>query len=99
MQIKMDKIIIKKRYSAFFRTKLNTFLKNRKIDTLILAGICTHACVRVTAIDAIQNDYEVIIAKDCVNSWNRLHHKITLEYLGGSMGVEILSNNQIKKKR
>ncbi|MEK6969827.1 MAG: isochorismatase family cysteine hydrolase [Nanoarchaeota archaeon] len=95
---KNDKIIIKKRYSAFFKTSLNTYLRNRKIDTLILLGINTHACVRTTAIDAYQNDYEIIIAKDCVNSWDKDHHKITLEYLKGAMGIEIFSNNQIKRK-
>ncbi len=95
---KNDKIIVKKRYSAFFKTPLNTFLKNRKIDTLILTGINTHACIRTTATDAYQNDYEVIIANECVNSWDKNHHNITLEYLKGSMGIEVLSNNQIKRK-
>jgi len=95
---KDDKIIVKKRYSAFFKTSLNEILRKLKIDTLILAGINTHACIRTAAIDAYQNDYEVIIAKECVNSWDKKHHEITLEYLKGSMGMLILSNNQIKRK-
>lgn len=93
-----DKIIVKKRYSAFFKTSLNNFLKKMKIDTLILAGINTHACIRTAAIDAYQNDYGVIIAKECVNSWDKKHHEITLDYLKGAMGMPILSNNQIKRK-
>ncbi len=95
---KDDKIIVKKRYSAFFKTSLNEILNKLKIDTLILAGINTHACIRTAAIDAYQNDYEVIIAKDCINSWDKKHHKITLEYLKGSMGIRVLSNNQIKRE-
>ena len=93
-----DKIIVKKRYSAFFKTSLNEILKKMKIDTLIMAGINTHACIRTAAIDAYQNDYEVIIAKDCVNSWDKKHHEITLAYLKGAMGMPMLSNNQIKRK-
>ncbi len=97
-QNKNDKVIVKKRYSAFFKTSLKDFLKKMKLDTLVLAGINTHACIRTAAIDAYQNDYEVIIAKDCVNSWDKKHHEITLKYLKFSMGIRVLSNNQIKRK-
>jgi len=93
-----DKIIVKKRYSAFCKTSLNEFLNNIKIDTLILAGINSHACIRTTAIDAYQNDYEVIIVKDCVNSWDEKHHEVTLDYLKESFGIPIISNIQIKQE-
>jgi len=47
-----DAIVIKKRYSAFFETNLDQILDGMNPDALILAGINSHACIRVTAIDA-----------------------------------------------
>src|SRR5262249_51555893 len=46
--------IIKKRYSAFFGTELEQIILAQGVDTLVLAGVNTHACVRTTAIDAYQ---------------------------------------------
>ena len=93
-----DLVIVKNRYSAFFKTELEKFLATNKIDTLVLAGINTHACVRMTAIDAYERDIEVMLAEDCVESWDREHHDITLRYFEKSMGIEALSNEQLKNK-
>src|SRR5215471_8254039 len=51
-----DRVIVKKRYSAFFGTGLDEMLATMRPTTLVLAGINTHACVRMTAIDAYQRD-------------------------------------------
>ena len=69
-----DYVVIKKRYSAFFKTDLDQTLDHLKPDVLVLAGINTHACVRMTAIDAYQRDWKIILAADCVDSYDREHH-------------------------
>ena len=92
---KDEQVIVKKRYSAFFNTKLDQILKNLGVDTLIIVGINTHACVRMTAIDAYQRDYEVMIAKNCVFSWDWIHHMITLFYLKHAMCIKVWSNKKI----
>jgi len=51
-----DVEIVKRRYSAFFGTSLDNLVVDRAIDTVVLAGINTHACARTTAIDAYQRD-------------------------------------------
>jgi nicotinamidase-related amidase len=76
-----DKVLVKKRYSAFFGTDLDETLAVIRPEILVLAGINTHACVRTTAIDAYQRDYEVIVASDCVASYDAEHHEITRRYL------------------
>lgn len=78
-----DIVIIKKRYSAFFGTNLDQLLAARRPLTLVVAGINTHACVRTTAIDAFQRDLDVLIAGDCVYSYDPEHHEITRRYLNG----------------
>src|SRR5262245_10466607 len=76
-----DKVIVKKRYSAFFGTDLDQTLDSLRPVTLVLAGVNTHACVRTTAIDAYQRDYDVIVASDCVASYDAEHHEVTRRYL------------------
>ncbi len=89
-----DHVLVKKRYSAFYETNLDGILAGLKADTLVLAGINTHACVRTTAIDAYQRDWPVIIAADCVDSYDREHHEVSLRYMKGSIG-SVLSNPEI----
>ena len=76
-----DPVIVKKRYSAFFRTNLDDLLSSLKPSSLVLAGINTHACVRMSAIDAYQRDYRVVIAAEAVASYDEEHHQVTLRYL------------------
>src|SRR5262245_10972349 len=76
-----EKVLVKKRYSAFFGTDLDETLAALRPETLVLAGINTHACVRTTAIDAYQRDYQVLVASDCVASYDAEHHEVTRRYL------------------
>jgi len=61
---------------------------------LILAGIKTHACVRTTAIDAYQRDWPLILASECVDSYEREHHHVTLEYMKDKV-VTLMANRDI----
>ena len=54
-----------------------------------------HACVRMTAIDAYQRDWEVIVAADCVDSYDQEHHEISLRYMNGKI-ASVMSNDQIR---
>ena len=73
--------VVKKRYSAFFQTDLHQHLKEIGTTELLLAGINTHACIRMAAIDAYQRDYDVIVPIECVASYDREHHDVTLSYI------------------
>lgn len=76
-----DSVIIKKRYSPFFGTSLDDVLASLKPDSIVIAGINTHACIRMAAVDAYQRDYRVVIAADAVASYDEEHHQVTLRYL------------------
>jgi maleamate amidohydrolase len=73
--------IVKKRFSMFYGTEMESLLEKLDADPLILAGVNTHACIRTAAIDAYQRDFQVIIVRDCVASKDLEHHQITLDYL------------------
>lgn len=89
-----DLVIVKKRYSAFYGTKIDDELARLKPDAIILAGINTHACIRTTAIDAYQRDWHVVIALDCIDSYDREHHEVSLRYMKDKLAT-VMTNAEI----
>lgn len=80
-----EPVVVKTRYSAFFGTELDKLLPESDLPTLVVAGINTHACIRTTVIDAYQRDYDIVVATDCVGSYDAEHHAVTVRYLDGKM--------------
>lgn len=80
-----DHRVVKKRYSGFFRTDLDEYLRREQVGHLVVVGVNTHACVRMTAIDAYQHDYDVAIVKECVESYDQEHHDVSLRYMDGKI--------------
>lgn len=93
----IDQEIIKKRYSAFFNTNLEILLRQHQVARLIVAGVTTAGCVRMTATDAYQRDYEVVLATDCVEAFTAEDHASSLHYLGNDI-VTLLSNAEIQSR-
>ncbi len=77
--------IVKKRYSMFFETELDALIERLGIDHVVLAGVNTHACIRVAAIDSYQRDLDVTIVRECVASKDVQHHDVTMDYLDGGI--------------
>ena len=92
-----DHEIVKKRYSAFFKTEMDGLLDKLEVDTLIIAGVNTHACIHMAAVDAYQRDYAVILAIDCIDSYDEAFHKASLHYLEKTISLP-LSNKEIKSR-
>ena len=58
--------IIKRRFSAFYGTDLETILRARDIDTLIITGLGCYNCTGCTVASAVDRDYNIIVLRDCV---------------------------------
>lgn len=82
-----DPVVIKKRFSAFYQTPLQDLLQELNVDTLVVTGVNTMTCVRVTTIDAYQRDYQVILALDCVDAYDQEQHDNSIKYLQYSVSV------------
>ncbi len=65
---KGDYAIVKKKWSAFFRTELDLILRRLGVDTVAITGTQTPNCIRATAYDADMNDFDTIILSDCISS-------------------------------
>lgn len=59
-----DTVVRKDTVSVFAGTDIDRQLKERKIDTLIIAGLMTHCCIAGAARDAVPLGYNVIVASD-----------------------------------
>lgn len=62
-------VVRKRSFSSFYGTDLESALRRRGIQTLILAGTISYACVLHTAFDANVRDFDVIVASDGTASW------------------------------
>lgn len=61
-----DITVYKRRYSAFYQTDLDLYLRERKIESVIVTGVVTNICVRSTVHDAYFLGYDVVIPVECV---------------------------------
>lgn len=77
-----EKIVTKKRYSAFFNTDLHHYLQLHNICQLIIAGVMTNLCCETTARDAFMHDYEVYFLSDGTATSHFEYHEATLLNLG-----------------
>lgn len=89
--------LVKKRYSIFYGTDVESLLEGLEADSLILAGVNTHACIRTAAIDAYQRDFQVTIVRECVASKDVEHHEMTLTYLAGGI-VKLVTLGELRKQ-
>ncbi|MGZ3535871.1 MAG: isochorismatase family protein [Thermodesulfobacteriota bacterium] len=77
-----DKILPKKRYSAFFETDLGSFLQSKGIRDLVISGVMTNLCCETTARDAFMRDYRVFFLIDGTATGSGEYHLATLKNLG-----------------
>ena len=77
----VDVRVTKNRYSALIAgaSDLGTILKQRGIDTLLIAGTKTNVCCECTARDAMMLDYKVVLLCDCTAALSDDEHLATLE--------------------
>jgi ureidoacrylate peracid hydrolase len=76
-----DDLRVKKiKYSTFIAgsSDIDARLKNRGIDTVLIAGTATNVCCESSARDAMMLDYRVIMLSDANATWTDEEHAATL---------------------
>ena len=69
----------KPRFSAFFGTDLEQWLKSKNVTLCAVAGIATNFCVLTSALDAICCDFKAIILEDCTAAVSEKVHQQTID--------------------
>ena len=89
-----ERVVIKHRYSAFINTDLNTVLKAKGIESVLVTGIATNVCVETTARDAYMYDYYVTMIDDCSAAYEAKLHLGTLDNMRHHFGL-VASSSEI----
>jgi maleamate amidohydrolase len=71
-------IVCKEHASAFAGTALAGHLLGRRVDTLLITGCSTSACVRATATDAKSLELKPIVIREAVQDRSEVLHEFTL---------------------
>ena len=89
-----ERVVVKHRYSAFINTDLNTALKARNIQSVLVCGVATNVCVETTARDGYMFDYYVTMIDDCSAAYEAKLHLGTLENIRRHFGL-VASSQEI----
>ena len=68
----------KPRFSAFFDTGLENWLREHHVSLCAVGGISTHFCVLTTVMDAICHDFKAVLLEDCSAAPSESLHEQTL---------------------
>jgi nicotinamidase-related amidase len=71
-------VLYKEHASAFAATPLVGHLIGHGVDTLLITGCSTSACVRATATDAKSHQYKPVIVREAVQDRSEVAHEWTL---------------------
>lgn len=85
-----EKVVDKRRYSAFFGTDLDLALREKGIRRLRMVGVCTNICILYTAADARMLNYDVVVPRSCVTSFDQGAHEFALAEMEKTLGVEVV---------
>src|SRR5687768_9690191 len=93
-----DVRVTKSRYSPLIASasSLEAVLKQRGIDTLLIAGTKTNVCCECTARDAMMLDYKVVLLSDCTAALSDEEHRATLENVIQQFGDVLTADEAIK---
>jgi isochorismate hydrolase len=76
-----DRVIRKKRYSAFYQTDLDGALRDLGIKNVIVGGVMTNLCCETTARDAFVRDFRVFFLADGTATVSEEYHLASLRNL------------------
>jgi nicotinamidase-related amidase len=76
-----EPVIRKPRMNPFFGTALDSMLRSRDIDTVVLMGVATEFVVEAAARHAADADYRVIVLEDCCAAFSDEAHRASLHIM------------------
>jgi nicotinamidase-related amidase len=91
-----DLVIQKWRSSAFVGTPLDLVLRSNGIQSVVICGVATNACVESTVRDAFNNDYYVVLVEDAVAAYSQRLHEASLAVMGSR--VDLVRCDEMAKK-
>ena len=77
-----DFAVCKTGASIFFQTPVVSYFVKQRVDTVIVTGCVTSACIRASIIDSFQYKFRTIVPEDCVGDREADSHANNLRDVG-----------------
>jgi ureidoacrylate peracid hydrolase len=84
-----ERILRKRRYSAFFQTDLDLYLREHDIQRVVVSGVALNICVRSTVHDAFFNNYDVWVPPEAAEATGPREAESTLYDISTHFGEVI----------
>ena len=82
-----EPVVDKPGKGAFYATDLETMLRNRGIETLLVCGVTTEVCVHTTVREANDRGFRCIVVGDACGSYFPEFHEIGLKMIAAQGGI------------
>jgi nicotinamidase-related amidase len=90
-----DLVIYKRRYSAFFQTKLQDILHKLNIGTLIFTGAHLHISILHSMEDAFCWGYRAILIKDCAESFTEEDYNVAIRQIKQEYDPQVITSKEL----
>lgn len=90
-----DTVLVKWRYSAFHRSRLEELMQSWGRDQLLIGGVYAHIGCMITATDAFMRDIEAFMVGDALADFSAEEHFQALTYTAGRAGAVIATETVI----
>jgi len=91
-----EPVVRKTRWSPFHKTDLESMLRARGVEVVVISGVQTPNCIRSAAFDANSLDFEVVVSSDASGASDPDVHRANLIDMAG-IGIEIASTQEIAR--
>jgi len=91
-----DHVLVKHRYSAFQRSNLETMMRARSRDQLLVTGVYAHIGCTATVAEGFQRDIESFIAADAVADFSRADHDLALHWIARTCGIPMTTDHLLE---
>jgi nicotinamidase-related amidase len=88
---KDDFVIEKRMYDGFFETRLDSVLRQLRVDTVIVTGTWTNGCVKHTVMGAWARSYQPVVPEEAVTCPDEKEHEWALRYMKQFYAAKIVS--------
>ena len=89
-----ERVLSKRRYSGFFQTDLDLWLREREVARVVVSGVALNICVRSTVHDAFFLGYEVWVPRDACRATGDREEASTLYDIQSHFG-EVLTVDDV----
>ena len=82
-----DYIVMKTKYSAFFKTDLEQILQRTGRNQLLITGIFAHHGCMATALDAFMRNIEIFFVANALGDYSLEKHLMAINYVAETSGI------------